>query len=217
MTMTNAAWPRRLALSVTLFSPILLSACASDQAPRSFAKPDFGYLPKIHLNVATVDIDDSNPPVRDNRDMAILAPNRPADELRQMARQRLLPDGTQGRAVFHVNEASVVPDHDKLRGALAVQLEVGTSDGSKMGYAEARVERTVDYDNDGPNATRATLDNLINQLMNDMNVEFEFQVRRSLKMYLATGAAAQAPIVARPVQTETLAPFLTPTPVPPKP
>ena len=167
--------------------------------------------------MASIDIDDANPPVRDNRDMAVLAPNRPADVLRQMARDRLLADGAQGRAVFHVEEASIVPDHDKLKGALAVQLEVGTSDGSKTGYAEARVSRTIDYDNDGPNATRATLDDLVNQLMKDMNVEFEYQVRRSLRTYMATGAAAPAPVVAQPVQTETLAPFLTPTPVPTKP
>ncbi|MDR3524826.1 MAG: hypothetical protein P4L66_12075 [Acetobacteraceae bacterium] len=213
------AWTRRAAVCACLVTPLILAACSSDEAARNYPKPNYSYLTKLHLNVANIEIDDRTPPARDNRDMAILAPNKPADVLRTMARDRLLGDGSSGQAVFKVDEASIVPDHDKLKGSLAVQLEVATSDGSKTGYAEARVSRTIDYDNDAPNATRATLDQLVNQMMTDMNVEFEFQVRKSLHAYMQTTptSAAPAPVVAQPVQSETLAPFLTPTPIPPKP
>ena len=213
--MTTRAWTRRLSLCATLAAPLLLAACASDDEPRSFAKPDYSYLSKLHLNVANIDIEETDPRAPD-RDMSSFAPNRPADVLRSMARARLLADGSSGQAVFRVEEASILPDKDKLVGSFAVQLEVATSDGSKTGYAEARVSRSVDYDDDGPNATRATLDKLVNQMMSDMNVEFEFQLRKSLRSYMQTNAsAAPAPVVASPVQTETLAPFLTPTPFPP--
>ena len=214
--MTTRAWTRRLAVCASLAAPLLLAACAGDEAAHSFAKPDYSYLTKLHLNVANIDIDETTPPARDNRDMAALAPNKPADVLHIMARDRLLADGSSGQAVFRVEEASIVPSKDKLAGSFAVQLEVATSDGSKTGYAEARVSRTIDYDNDAPNATRATLDKLVNQMMADMNVEFEYQVRKSLRAYMQVGgSAAPAPVIAAPVQTETLSPVLTPTPFPP--
>jgi uncharacterized protein (DUF2267 family) len=87
---------------------------------------------------------------------------------------------------------------------MVVHLDVMTSDGAKTGYAEARVSRTSTFDNDGPNATRAALNTLVNQMMTDINVEFEFQVRRTLRDYLEkTAPAAPAP---KPIQSEDLAP-----------
>jgi hypothetical protein len=207
--MTLAAWPRRLALAATLATPFFLAACSSDEKARSYPKLSFDYMTKLRLNVASIDIDDTNPPVRDPKDMSILAPNKPADALRQMARDRLIPTASSGHAVFVVDEASIVPDRDKLKGSLAVHLDITTSDGNRTGYAEARVSRTADYENDAPNATRATLDKLVNNLMKDMNVEFEYQIRRSLHAYLQSGEAP--PPAAKPVQSEELAP-VTPKP-----
>ena len=203
--MTISAWPRRLVLCATLTAPLFLAACSSDEPAKSYPKLTFDYLPKLRLNVASIDIDDNDPPLRNAKDMGILAPNKPTTALRDMAQQRLLANASSGRAVFVVDDASIVPDHDKLKGTFAVHLDVTTSDGNKTGYAEARVSRTADYDNDGPNATRATLDGLVNDLMKDMNVEFEYQVRRSLRTYLQSGDAAPPP-VAKPVQSEDLSP-----------
>jgi hypothetical protein len=202
--MTISAWPRRVALATIFAAPVLLAGCSSDAPLKSYPKLSFDYLTKLRLNVATVDIDEANPPVRDVKDMAILAPNKPVDVLRDMAQQRLLANASSGRAVFVIDQASIVNDRDKLRGTFAVHLDVATSDGNKTGYAEARVSRTTDYSNDGPNATRATLDKLITDLMTDMNVEFEYQVRRSLRSYLQSGSAP--PPIAKPVQIEELAP-----------
>ncbi len=210
--MTIRAWPRRVALAAILAAPVLLAGCSSDQPAKSFPKLSFDYLPKLRLNVASVDIDEANPPVRDVKDMAILAPNKPIDALRDMAQQRLLANASSGRAVFVVDQASIVNDRDKLKGTFAVHLDVTTSDGNRTGYAEARVSRTADYENDGPNATRAALDGLVSDLMKDMNVEFEYQIRRSLRAYLSTGNAP--PPVAKPVQSEDLSPVV-PSTLPP--
>jgi hypothetical protein len=210
--MTAQAWTRRLALCATLAAPLALAACDSDVQPRSFARPDFTYLTKLHLNVAAIVIDPNDPRPHDD-DLATFAPYRPADVLRAMARDRLVADGSSGQAIFRVEEASIVPQDDKLLGTMDVQLEVATSDGSKTGYAEARVSRTIDDDDSGPNAQRVVLDRLINQMMTDMNVEFEYQLRKSLHDYMQVGNNPP-PVMTAPVQTETLAPNLTPTPYP---
>jgi len=119
-----------------------------------------------------------------------------------------VPGASSGHAVFVIDEASIVQVHDELQGRMAVHLDITTSDGTRTGYAEARVSRNQTFSNDRPNAMRATLDELVQQMMGDMNVEFEFQVRRSLRAYLQT----TAPTASEPqqVQTEDLAP-------PPKP
>ncbi len=217
--MTNSAWPRRLVLGTALIAPLFLAACSSDEPAQSYRKLSFDYLTKLRLNVASIDIDNTDPPVRDSRDMSLLAPNKPADALRTMAQQRLLANASSGHAVFVVDEASLINDKDKIRGTFAVHLDVTTSDGTRTGYAEARVSRTADYNNDAPNATRATLNKLVDDLMKDMNVEFEYQIRRSLRAYLQTGDTPSP--VAKPVQSEDLspaqpnfAPTLTPTPIP---
>jgi len=198
---------RRLVLGATLLAPLFLSACSSDDPARTYPKLSFDYLSKLRLNVASIDIDDTPPALRDPRDLSILAPNKPLDALRQMAQERLLANASSGHAVFVVDDASIVPDHDKLKGSFAVHLDVTTSDGNRTGYAEARVSRTADYENDGPNATRAALDGLVNGMMKDMNVEFEYQIRRSLRGYVQSGDAPAA-VVAKPVQSETLPPVV---------
>ena len=78
-----------------------------------------------------------------------------------------------------------------MPGSFAVQLDVTTSDGTRSGFAEARVSRTRAIRDDsprpgcGPNFT-----NMVKQMMTDMNVEFEYQIRRSLRDYLQATAPA---------------------------
>jgi hypothetical protein len=103
-----------------------------------------------------------------------------------------------------------------------VILELQTSDGTKTAYASSTVTRTIDYDNDRPNATRATLDKLVNLLMTDKDNgivnDFEYQVKRTLRSYIQqSGSAKPTPVTAKPVESETLAPYLTPNLVPTKP
>lgn len=195
--------PRRILLCAALTGP--LAACGGDTPPRVFEAPDYSNLRKVELNVADVEINDTDPPP-DPRDMALLAPNKPADVLRSMARTLLVPSASAGRAVFTVKQASIVLQRDQLLGNMAVRLDVTSPDGLSHGFAEARVTQTHEYDNDGPNATRAALDDLVRQMMTRMNVEFVYQVRNTLHAYLATTPTAP---VAQPVQSETLAP---PTP-----
>ena len=198
--MTATARRRTLLMLAALLLPVGLAGCgASDQPPMSYPPVSYDYLTKMRLNVASVDIDDSLAPSSDPRDVTRFAPIKPIDALRQMGQDRLVAQGSTGRAVFVIDQASIQQNRDRYDGRMTAHLDVSTADGTRSGYAEARVERSSAFTNDGPNATRAALNNLITQMMADMNVEFEFQVRRSLKSYLTT----TTPIAPAPAAIET--------------
>ncbi len=180
-----------------------LSGCGGGDTPLvSYAPPSYDYLTKLRLNVATVDIDDSWAPRPESHDLGMISPTHPVDALRQMARDRLVANGNTGHALFGIDEASLVQVRDRYEGRMTIHLDIASGDGSRTGYAEARVIRSRAIENDAPNATRAALNELVTQMMEDMNVELEFQIRRSLRSYLQKGAPA-APVPA-PVQQEDL-------------
>jgi hypothetical protein len=192
-------------LAVLAALAVPLAGCGSGDTPYvSYAPPSYDYLPKLRLNVATLDIDDSWAPRPESRDLGMISPTHPVAALRQMAQDRLLANGNSGHGLFVIDDASLVQFRDRYEGRLTVHLDVSTADNSRTGYAEARVMRTRTIENDAPNATRAELNELVTQMMADMNVELEFQVRRSLRSYLQQGVP-RAPLPA-PVQQEALPP-----------
>ncbi len=98
-----------------------------------------------------------------------------------------------------------------------VRLDVTTSDGAKSGFAEARVNRTYSGADTSDAATRAALYELVKLMMRDMNVEFEFQVKRRLRDYLQTEdstAPAPAPVQSQDLNTGAPAPGGAPAPAP---
>lgn len=203
--MTANTWPRRHLLAASLLLPLGLASCGNGDEPAvSYQPAKYDYLTKLRLNVASIEVNDSLPPSNDARDVTRFAPEPPIEALRQMAQDRLVAAGSSGRAVLVIDAASIVRIRDRYEGRLVVHLDVTTSDGTSSGFVEARVARTSTFENDGPNATRTALDTLVTQMMADMNVEFEFQVRRSLRDYLVTGTpTAPTP---KPIQTEDLSP-----------
>ena len=197
-------------MAVSIRSPLIalaacvgLGACATrDDPPAVYAKPSYDYLTKLQLNVASIDIDDSLPPNSDPRDLSSRAPTPPVEALRQMAQDRILANGTSGHAVFVIDSASIVQVRDRYEGKMTVHLDVTSGDGNSSGYAEARVTRTAGFEKDTPNAVRANLNTLVSQMMESMNVEFEYQVRRSLRSFMQTKPnTAPAPA---PIETEEL-------------
>lgn len=182
-----------------------LAACGpSDTPPVVYAPPSYDFLPKLRLDVAVVDIDDSWSPRPESHDLGRVSPIHPVEALRQMAQDRLVAAGNAGHAEFVIDDASLVQFRDRYEGRMTVHLDVAGADGNRSGYAEARVSRSATIENDQPNATRAELNALVSQMMSDMNVELEFQVRRSMRSLLQKGQPA-APLPA-PVQTEELPP-----------
>ncbi len=185
-----------------LLLPFVAAACGDDEeAQQTYTLPGYSFLTPIRLNVAGIEVDDRSPPAGGGS-LDAAAPVRPVDALKQMANDRLVAAGTAGRAVFVIDQASLTRAGGGLDGLLAVHLDVFAGDGGeRVGYAEARVARRRTSTDTDEN-TRGVLYDFTLQMMNDMNVEFEFQVKRSLKDWLqATAGIAPPP---PPVQTEDL-------------
>ena len=102
-----------------------------------------------------------------------------------MARDRLLAVGTTGQANFAVTQAQVLQGQESLTCLLACRLEILSQLGSRLGFVEAQSRRAVN----GPDATRPRApEALLRQTMDDLNVEFEFQLRRNLRDWIAAVA-----------------------------
>jgi hypothetical protein len=194
-----------------LLLPLLLASCGGDhEPPRAFPPLTYDYLTKIRLDVARIDVDDSWTPKQYGRQhVEYLSPVAPLDALRRMGQDRLIPGGSNGHAVFVIDDASIVQVGGRWEGNFAVHLDVSSGDGTRSGYAEARVSRVRSLpDDDSAEGIRAALYDMTRQMMDDMNVEFEYQIRRSLRDYLQS-VSPGAPTPA-PVQTQDLAPPSTP-------
>ena len=176
--------------AAALVGCLLLSACGGSEGPASFPPPDYSYLPKLRLNVASLSIVDAANAGPD--DVAAHAPIPPDQALQTMARQRLIAAGNSGSGVFTIDRASITGGGGgALDGSLAVHLDILTGSGGHAGYAEAHVSRQFVPGSGGPDdGTRAELYDLTQQMMRDMNVEIEYQVQRTLKDWLVDASGA---------------------------
>ncbi len=194
---------------ICLALPLGLAACGGDEPPptEAYTQLHYEYLPKLRLNVGTVTVDDRAHPIGPN-DLAAQSPAIPALALEQMAHDRLFAAATAGVANFVVDQASIVRQpNGTLSGVLAVHLDIITPTGASAGYASAEVERQHIPGSD-PENLQNNLYDLTKQMMDAMNVEFEFQLKKTLSSWLVTGAAVPAPVVAQPLDQ-------APPPVPP--
>ena len=182
--------------------PLLLFACGEEPPPPASYPPlSYSYLTPLRLNVASIEIENRAVPTGPD-DVAALSPVTPVAALEQMAHDRLFAAGTSGSAVFVIDDASILRQPDgALSGSLAVHLNIDTAAGHRAAYAEARVSRirTPGGDED----LRTSLYQLTKQMLDDMNVEFEYQIRRSLKDWLLSSNPTASPA---PVQQQPLPP-----------
>ncbi len=188
--------------SILLLPLAAASSCARPEPlpPPLLAPMSWTHLTPLPLDVAALEIVPTSPPPPPGDVGALLSPP-PAEAVRGMARDRLSAVGGSGQAVFLVTAASLVRNGGRggapLRCVLGCRVEVtgkaGEDDGP--GFAEARVDHEVS----GPDAARLrAADLLLRQAMDDLNVEFEFQLRRNLRRWLAAapppGAAVPPPV-----------------------
>ena len=111
---------------------------------------------------------------------------------------RLSAAGSGGRALVTVTDATVARGGDTLAGSMGLRVDV--SSGSSTAFAEAKVtRRLVGVGRD----LRGALYDLPKQMLDDMNVELEYQLRQNLRDYLQVPQTAPAP---PPVQQQDLAP-----------
>jgi hypothetical protein len=163
-----------------LAAVLSLTACGgSPPKPRDFPPLAFDYMTQIRLNVASVDVE--NRFVPGPGEVGNLSPVQPVAALRQMGNDRLKPFGTSGRAVLVIKDASMIRGRDELTGHMAVELDIYTSDNQRAAFATAEVlqRRTGEVTD-----LRGDLYDLTKAMMDRMNVELEFQARRSLRDWL---------------------------------
>jgi len=199
-----------------LLLPLVAAACASDGPAQPDLPPPpltFDHLMPLRLNVAEVRTEQRWQPPGRAPNVDHLAPVPPVTALLRMAQERVFAGGASGVATFVVQDASItatpIPsqsmfgsDGVRYEGRMMVRLEVRNDDPPQSGYATAQVSRTLSLpDRPGASEQRRQLDLMVRQMMADMNIEFEYQVRRSLKEWLQLPSDAPAPA---PVQQEDL-------------
>ncbi len=193
-------------LAAGLTATLFLSGCGGGgEEARAFKPLSYSYLTPLRLNVGEIRIEDHAPPPGPS-DLAQGAPVPPEEALRRMAQDRLVAAGSSGTAVFSIDQAAITGDGSggPLDGTLAVHLDIIGNNGGHSGYAEAHVSRQfvpgTGTDNDG---LKAQLYNLTVQMMQNMNVEFEFQLRRTLADWMvdASGSPVGASVEQQPLGT----------------
>ena len=103
--------------------------------------------------------------------------------------------------MFVILDASIVHGGgSSYVGSLAAGLDLYASDNTRAAFAEARVSRTRTI-GDEPDRRRRSIE-MTKALMDAMNVEFEYQVRRSLRDWLVA-APVRPPA---PVEQQALPP-----------
>lgn len=193
------------------------AACASPPPARVEGPPiGYSHLTQLRLDVASIEIDGRDPlPGPDDlgRDLSPSA----ADAVRVMGRDRLSAFGTENRARFSVPRAQITRERqgggglfaggpsERLEARLAARLEIQDPNGRRLGFAEAETSRVRTGVESDPASRRAAAESLLRQAMFDLNTEFEFQIRRTLRPYLAEGPGRVAPAAAG-VQREALPP-----------
>jgi hypothetical protein len=199
-----------LGLSVGL--PLALVGCAGNDQPTTLPPLVTGYrhLTPLRLNVLDVDVEAAPAPGT--------TPQDPAAEMRRMAQERLVPVGTRGMARFRIGTARFLreplPASGGLTGLFAgepgerisvdmlCRLEILSPEGARVGFVEAVARRSMTLPDGTAQAARSrAAAEVLRQGMEELNVEFEFQIRRALRDWLVEGTPSLTPA---PVEREDL-------------
>jgi hypothetical protein len=175
--------------------PLALAACGSEPEP-VYTPLRYDYLPPIPLNVATIEVHQQFVPSGARPDVTAQDPVPPITALKAMAQDRLKAFGTTGRAVFVIEDASLTQRGDNIDAVLRVALIIYGPDDQRAGFAEARVDRH--RSGDIGNLHKVLYD-VTKAVMDDMNVEFEFQIRHNLKDWIIAPEAPEAPVEQTPL------------------
>jgi hypothetical protein len=178
-----------------LLLPLVLATCGEEQEP-VFEPLRYNYLPPIQLNVASIEVQQRFIPSGVAPDVSGQDPVPPVVALTAMANDRLQAFGTANKAIFAILDATLTRDQDMVTGLFAVSLTILDDSGTQLGFAEARVESRH---TERIRHLRPVLYDLTKAMMSDMNIEFEYQIRKNLKAWLTSETALPAPVEQAPL------------------
>lgn len=203
---------RRSALTFAL--PALGAACAprAPELPAPFGSgpPSYRHLTPLRLDVSAIDI------VEPSTGSATLvvppAPIEPVQAMLTMARDRLVAAGSSGRARFTIAAGTLTRQRqsdgglfssatERLFCSLRCRVEILGEEGAPPpGFAQAETNRAATMPSATPAERAANAERIVRQAMADLNVEFEYQIRRNLRRWLAASTGGTRP----PVEAEDL-------------
>jgi hypothetical protein len=202
------ALPRRAALGALLATAACAGGGSDEPPPLPVGPPSYSHLLPLRLLVGRIEFQPSTDPAATR--VMPPAPLNPADVVRIMAQDRLSAAGGAGVARFRVQIASLTREPssgggvfagatERLSCTMRCRLELRGEDGGPAGFAEAEVRRAA-VRPAGNAAERArAAEEIVRAAGADLNVEFEYQLRRNLRAALApptpsgTEPAAPAP------------------------
>lgn len=172
-------------------SPVMiLSACAHKDTTQ-YAPLTYDYLTPIFLNVGQISIQDHSNANQYPRDISNLSPTPPAMALNNMVNNRLKARGTSGKAIFTISRASLQENNDDaVYGQIDIRLDIYNNNNRKVGSIQVSTNHTYQTDhNKGDLDSRANLYDITQKMMQDVNVELEYQIRNHLEPWIvdATG------------------------------
>lgn len=199
--------PRRAALGALL----LAAGCGGrreEPPPGPARPPSYSHLTPLRLTVARIEVISTTDPnlVRTMPP----APLVPSDVVRIMAEDRLSATGGPGVARFRTQAATLTRERASAGGAFTTaterltcvmrcRIEILSEDGSPAGFAEAEVRRTATRPAETMAERARAAEEIVRQAGDDLNVEFEYQLRRNLRAVIqATPAQAPAAAPAAP-------------------
>ncbi|QCE35196.1 hypothetical protein FAI40_07560 [Acetobacteraceae bacterium] len=150
------------------------------EVSRAHHRPNYNFLPRLHLNVASLRvIDDATPLPKHESQQMDYTPN---ELLKDLARQRFACEGKSGEAILNIRQASLVHHLNNYDGKIILSLTMENPAFAKTGNLSAEVYQKVtpkkgESDSD-------TLLRLTNLLVEDVNTEIETQLHQKFSNWL---------------------------------
>lgn len=192
----------------------LLAACAKEQAGPYIppGPPSYAHLMPLRLKVGTLEIQEAGSGTAFLVDQA--TPLQPTDVMLRMARDRLSAAGGPGKARFLIQTASLTreggtsggvfsPASETFRCVMRCQVEIISSEDAILATTSAEATRAATGPVRDAGERAALAERAVKLAGQDMNVEFEFQVRRHLRAWLQL-VAAPGESLPQPVEREAL-------------
>jgi hypothetical protein len=193
----------------------LLTACAKEQTAGPYVPPgppSYAHLTPLRLKVGTLEIQEAGSGTAFLVDQS--APLQPADVMLRMAQDRLSAAGGPGKARFLIQTASLTregsasggvfsPASETFRCVMRCQMEIISPEDAILAGASAEATRAVTAPVRDAGERAALAERAVKLAGQDMNVEFEFQVRRHLRNWLQL-VAAPGETLPQPVEREAL-------------